>query len=116
MPDRPPRALRTDHELNGKQSGMLGRRVKPDTANPPFELGPGQEFTVAIDNPDDYHTLKSTVEEKMPMSNIASCNGGISQVFFDDGTQWQHHRYLRADLNEPGHWIEMSPAGWSHAK
>jgi hypothetical protein len=96
-------------------SALLGRRVKPDT-NAPLELEPGQEFTVALESPDAYPTLKSTVEEKMPMSNIAACNGRIGQIFFEDGTQWQGHRYKRADLNEPGHWIEMSPAEWSHAK
>jgi hypothetical protein len=94
-------------------SAVLGRRLKPDTNTPPLELAAGQESTIAIENPDDYHTLKSTVEEKMPMSNIAACNGGISQVFFDDGTQWQHHRYLRANLDQPGRWIEMSFEEWS---
>jgi hypothetical protein len=97
-------------------SASLGRRLKPDTNTPSLELAAGQESTIAIENPDDYHALKSTVEEKLPMSNIAACNGGISQVFFEDGTQWSHHRYSRADLNEPGRWIEMSPTEWSHAK
>jgi hypothetical protein len=96
-------------------SALLGRRVQPDT-NAPLELEPGQEFTMTLESPDAYPTLKSTVEEKMPMSNVAACNGRIGQIFFEDGTQWQGHRYTRADLNEPGHWIEMSPAEWSHAK
>jgi hypothetical protein len=75
-------------------SAVLGHNLKPDTAVAPFELEPGQAFTMALESPDDYPTLKSSIEEKEPISNVAACNGGISQVFFGDGTQWQSHHYL----------------------
>jgi hypothetical protein len=94
-------------------SPVDGHRLKPDTASASFELEAGQEFTMALENPDDYHTLKSRVEEQQSMSNIAACNGGISQVFFEDGTQWESHHYLHADLDQPGHWIRMSFEEWS---
>ncbi|MFZ0278501.1 MAG: hypothetical protein WA254_13400 [Candidatus Sulfotelmatobacter sp.] len=94
-------------------SAVLGHRLQPDTANAPFDLEPSQEFTMALDSPDAYSTLKSSVEEKEPMSSIAACNGGISQVFFEDGTQWQSHHYLRADLDQRGRWIRMSFEEWS---
>jgi hypothetical protein len=92
-------------------SALLGRRLKPDTAAP-FELGPGQEFTLVLENPDDYPALESRVEERQPMSSITACNGGISRIFFDDGTQWQGHHYLRADLDHPGHWLRVSFQEW----
>ena len=95
-------------------SAVLGHRLKPDAASAPFELAAGQEFTIALESPSAYNALKSTVEEKEPMSNLAACNGGISQVIFEDGTQWQRHRYLRADLEHPGRWIKMSPEEWSN--
>jgi hypothetical protein len=94
-------------------SAVLGHNLKPDTAVAPFELEPGQAFTMALESPDDYPTLKSSIEEKEPISNVAACNGGISQVFFGDGTQWQSHHYLRADLEHRGHWIRMSFEEWT---
>jgi hypothetical protein len=97
-------------------SAVLGHRLNPDTESAPFLLEPGQEFTMALEGPDGYPRLKSSVEEKEPMANIAACNGRISQVFFEDGTQWQGHRYLRADLEHPGHWIKMSSEEWSKSR
>jgi hypothetical protein len=97
-------------------SASLGHRLKPDAATAPFELAPGQEFTVPIEKPDDYQALKSGIEEKQPVSSVTACNGGISQIFFEDGTQWQGHRYLRADPDQLGHWIRMSLEEWSSAK
>jgi hypothetical protein len=97
-------------------STSLGHRLKPDMATAPFELAPGQEFTMSLEPPGDYQSLKSTVEEKQPLSSVTACNGGISQIFFEDGTLWQGHRYLRPDPDQPGHWIRMSFEQWSGAK
>jgi len=94
-------------------SASLGRRLKPDSARAPFELAPGQEFTMPVESPADYEALRSRIEEKQPMSSVTACNGGISQVFFQDGTQWQGHHYLRADLERPGRWVRMSFEEWS---
>jgi hypothetical protein len=90
----------------------MGRRLKPDT-RPPFELAPDEEFTIGPENPDDYAASKSRIEEKQPMSSVTACNAGISQVFFEDGTQWHAHRYLRADPDHPGRWIAVSFKEWS---
>ncbi len=97
-------------------SAVLGHRLKPDTGRAPFELAPGQEFTMPIEDPDEYSALKSRIQEKQPMSSVTACNSGVAQIFFDDGTQWSGHRYLRADLDRPGHWIEMSFEDWVHQK
>jgi hypothetical protein len=94
-------------------SASLGRRLGPDTDRAAFELAPGQEFAIALEIPDEYPILKSRIEEKQPMSSVAACIGSISQIFFDDGTQWQSHHYLRADPDRPGHWIRMSVEEWS---
>jgi hypothetical protein len=92
------------------QEGLYvsGRKLHPDTNRAPFALEPGQEFNMALEIPDAYPALKSSVGEKEPVSNIAACNGRIGQVFFEDGTQWQGHRYMRADLEHRGAWIERS--------
>ncbi len=97
----------------GLYSGLTGLKRQPDTDKPPFELAPGAEFTVPLENPEDYQTLKSSVEEKESISAVTACSGGISQIFFDDGTQWQGHNYLRANPERPGHWIRMSVEEWS---
>jgi hypothetical protein len=97
-------------------SPLLGRRLKPDTDTARFELSPGQEFTMALESADDYPALVSWIESKEPISSVTACNGGITQIFFDDGTQWQGHRYLRADPDQPGHWSRISFEEWSGRK
>jgi len=94
-------------------SAVLGHSLKPDTAKAPFELAPEQEFTIALERPEDYPTLKSSMEERQPISSVTACNSRVGPVFFDDGTQWQGHRYLRADPDQPGHWLTMSFKEWS---
>lgn len=90
----------------------LGRRLNPDT-RPPFELAPDEEFTIGLEDVDDYTALKSRIEEKQSMSSVTACNAGISQIFFEDGTQWHGHRYLRTDPDHPGRWIAVSFKEWS---
>jgi len=92
-------------------SALLGRKHQPDTDRPSLELAPGQEFTIAAENPDE-----SNIDKETPISSITACSGGISQIFFDDGTRWQPHSYSRADPDRPGHWITMSFEEWSGAK
>jgi hypothetical protein len=94
-------------------SALLGHRLQPDTDRAPFELAPGQEFTMALENPDEYPALRSRIEEKQPISSVTACNSRIVRVFFEDGTQWQDHQYLRANPDQPGHWIPMSFEDWS---
>lgn len=96
----------------GLYSGLTGLKRQPDTDRAPFELEPGAEFTVPLEDPEDYQTLKSSVEEKEPLSAVMACNCGVSHIFFDDGTQWQGHNYMRADSQRPGHWIRMSLEEW----
>lgn len=105
--------LRPEAEL---YSVRLRRRLQPDTG-PTFELAPGQNYTIPFENPDYYPGLKSSVEERTgSISAVNGCTGGISQVFFEDGTQWQGHKYLRADTDNPGHWIKMSVNEWADTK
>jgi len=80
----------------------LGRMSAPDsTRRPAFELPPGQEFTILLEDPKDYPALKSTVEARQPMSTVNACNAGLGAIFFADGTQWQSHKYLRP-TDQPG--------------
>jgi hypothetical protein len=97
-------------------SVRLKRRLQPGTGSA-FELSPGQTYTIPFENPDYYPGLKSSVEErKRSMSSVNGCTGGIGQVFFEDGTQWQGHKYLRPDTDNPGHWIKMSVSEWADTK
>jgi hypothetical protein len=66
-----------------------------------------------LENPDDYAALKSRIEEKQSMSNVAACNADFGQIFFEDGTEWHGHRYLRADPDHPGRWMGVSFKEWS---
>jgi hypothetical protein len=97
-------------------SRLLGHTIKPDTSKDPLDLAPGEELSIAIENPENYPALRSRIEERQPMSSLTACDGGISRIFFDDGTQWQAHSYLRADPERPGRWIRMSFEDWSGAK
>jgi hypothetical protein len=97
-------------------SFSMGTKSKPDSG-PAFELAPGQTYTIAFESPDYYPGLKSSIaERKGSISAANACNGGISHVFFDDGTQWQGHRYMRADPDTRGRWITIKPQEWSGAK
>lgn len=97
-------------------SMILGHKLHPDPG-PAFELAPGQTFTIAYENPAYYPGLKKSVgERKGSISAVNGCNGGVSDVFFEDGTRWQSHHYMRADPDKRGHWIIITPEEWLGAK
>lgn len=76
---------RPEHAL---YSVRLGHSSSPDKdRRPAFELLPGQEFTIALQDPKTYTDLKSTVEAKQPLSTINGCDAGIGTIFFEDGTK-----------------------------
>jgi hypothetical protein len=95
---------------------MLGHELHPDPG-PAFELAPGQTYTIALEDPANYPGLKSSIEErKESLSAANGCTGGVSDVFFADGTRWQWHRYQSADPDKRGHWINLTPEEWSNVK
>jgi hypothetical protein len=97
-------------------SPFTGRKGKPDSERrPAFELLPGQEFTIAVENPENYEFLKSTVEHRQPIATVTACPIGIPHVFFADGTQWQGHRFMRP-TDTPGHYTTISLNEWSEYK
>jgi hypothetical protein len=98
-------------------SMLTGHELHPDSG-PAFELAPGQTYTIALEDPAIYGGLKSSVEEsKGSISAANACNGpGVGIVFFEDGTQWQGHRYLRADPDTRGHWITITRDEWLNVK
>jgi hypothetical protein len=93
-------------------SASLGRWLEPDTSATPFSLPPGQTFTIPLEDPEQYQALKSKIEETQPISTMAACDASVSHVFFADGTQWEGHRYKRADPDRPGRWIQISLHDW----
>jgi hypothetical protein len=93
-------------------SASLGRWLEPDTKIAPFSLPAGQAFNMPIEDPGEYPALKSRIEETQPIGTISACDADISQVFFQDGTKWEGHRYKRADPSQPGRWIQISLQDW----
>jgi hypothetical protein len=54
-------------------SVLTGLAVQPDSAKrPPFDLPPGHEFTIAVQDPPGYADLKSSVEARQPMSTVTA--------------------------------------------
>jgi hypothetical protein len=101
---------RPEHAL---YSTIRGRKGQPDsTRRPPFELPPGQEFTIPLEDPQNYANARSLIEAKEPLSSVTACAGEVSTVFFEDGTMWQDHHYRRA-AEEPGKWKTITFEDWS---
>jgi hypothetical protein len=101
---------RPKHALYSVRTGLI---AQPDSdRRPPFVLAPGQEFTIALQNPEDYADLKSSVEARQPMSTVTACDAQIGDIFFEDGTRWGEHRYLRAG-EQPGRWTTISFDEWT---
>jgi hypothetical protein len=102
---------RPEHAL---YSMRLGHAVKPDTdKRPAFELAPGQEFTISIEDSLNYSTLQSEVEKRAPISNVTACSARVSTIFFDDGTMWQPHAYSRA-ADDAGSWRRITFEEWAN--
>jgi hypothetical protein len=97
-------------------SYRLGHRLHAD-AGPPLELAPGQTLILPLEDGDYYPKLKASIEEKEgAISTVAASVASIGEIFFEDGTQWQPDKYLRPDMDEPGHWVTISREDWSSAK
>jgi hypothetical protein len=89
------------------------RTFAPDT-DAPFELAPGADFTMLIENPKNYSKLKAFIERRMLMSNVDALHSGTITVFFHDGTRWVsiNHSYSRPAA-EPGKWTKISFEEWA---
>lgn len=94
-------------------STRLKRPLKADTA-PAFELAPGQEFTIPLEDPQDYPALKSQVEQTEPMSRVTACNGGIGTIYFEDDTKWHGMGNEYSKPVGPGQWVTISFDQWSN--
>ena len=90
--------LRPEHALHSGD-----RTFRPDTGAP-FELPPGEEFTILIEDPN----------RPVFVSNVTALDTGTITVFFDDGTQWisVNHSYSRP-ASEPGKWTKISFEEWA---
>ncbi|MGA8503175.1 MAG: hypothetical protein WB683_16590 [Candidatus Sulfotelmatobacter sp.] len=90
-----------------------GRTFPPDT-NPSFELAPGEEFTMPIEDPRDYPALRTRIEERLPISSVTAMDSQAITVFFEDGTRWisASHSYSRPAA-QPGKWTRISYEEWA---
>jgi len=103
---------RPDHAL---YSGLRGTKTQPDSRRrSPFELPPGGEFNMTLEDPKNYPTLKSNIEARQPISTATACDATISAIFFEDGTRWSAHKYWRA-AQEPGRWTEIAFENWANS-
>lgn len=78
------------------------RTFRPDSGAP-FELTPGEEFTMLIEDPN----------RTVPIPDVTALDTGTITVFFDDGTMWVsvNHSYSRPAA-EPGKWTKISYEEW----
>jgi hypothetical protein len=98
---------------NALYSPITGKLHKPDAdERPAFELAPGQEFTIALEDPQSYPSLKSQIEAVEPISAVTACNSGIGDIYFEDGSRWNQHQYWRA-TDQPGGWTTIPFDEWS---
>jgi len=98
---------------NALYSPITGKLHKPDAdERPAFELASGQEFTIALQDPQSYPSLKSQIEAVEPISAVTACNSGVGDIYFDNGTRWESHHYWRA-AEQPGRWTPISFDEWS---
>lgn len=93
---------RPEHAL---YSTALKRSLVADS-RPGFELAPGQEFTMPIQDPALYPALKQRAGE------VSGCNSSITTIFFSDGTKWEGHAYFRP-AEQRGAYSQISFEDWS---
>jgi len=89
---------RPEHALHS------GDRIFRPVTVAPFELVPGEEFTMLIEDP----------KRRLPKPNVTALDTGTITVFFDDGTRWisVNHSYSRPAA-EPGKWTKISFEEWA---
>lgn len=99
---------RPEHALHS------GDRTFPPDTNASFELAPGEEFTMPIEDPRDYPALRTRIEERLPMSSVTAMDSQAVTVFFEDRTRWisVNHSYSRPAA-QPGKWIKLSFEEWA---
>jgi hypothetical protein len=102
---------RPEHELHS------GDRTFPPDTNASFELAPGEEATMPIEDATDYPALKARIEKWMPISTVTAMNGGTLTVYFEDGTRWisANHSYSRP-APQAGKWTKLSFEEWAAGK
>jgi hypothetical protein len=100
-----------------EQALHSGDRTFPPDTDASFELAPGEEFTMPIEDPRDYPALKARIEKRLPISSVTAMDGGTVTVFFEDGTRWisVNHSYSRPAA-QPGKWTKLSFEEWAAGK
>jgi hypothetical protein len=99
---------RPEHALHS------GQHTLPPDTNPSFELQPGEEFTMPIEDPKDYPALRTRIEKRLPISSVTALDSQAVTVFFEDGTKWisANHSYNRPAA-QPGKWTKISYEEWA---
>jgi len=93
------------------EQALHAARIPPRN-DAPFELAQGEEFTMPIQDPEDYPALKAHIEKKLSISNVTAMTAVVT-VLFEDGTRWLsiNHSYSRPG-EQPGDWIKISYEEW----
>ena len=67
----------------------------------PLQFAPGQELVIPFaDHWDD--SIRSTVEETRPFSDVRLCNISFVVFYFEDGMEWSTGGYFAPDPARPG--------------
>lgn len=78
-----------------------------DPARSPILVGPGKELSVPVIDPNRFGEVKGILEDRQPLSSIASVRLDVATVYFEDGTKWAGG-YFRPDFSASGKYIHIS--------
>ena len=86
-----------------------GQRILPDNSKQPLLLAPGQTLVIRIaDYLDD---IRSSLEEKLPLSRVTRVSIDRLRFFFADGLRWKNlDGFALPDPNHPGQYRSPDPA------
>jgi hypothetical protein len=108
----------TQHPLVGA-GNQIGERPKHarystirgawqnDPARDPILIEPGHEFGLPAIDPGRFDEVKQVIENRQPLSSIATIRLDVATIYFEDGTKWAGG-YFRPDFSAPGKYIHIS--------
>jgi hypothetical protein len=86
-----------------------GSKIPPDTTKKPLLFAPGQTLVIPV--ADYVDAIQSTVEEKIPLSQITKVNIRRANFYFVDGMRWDsvYTGYYAPDSDHPGKYTKLAP-------
>lgn len=83
-----------------------GKKIELPTSQP-LHLMPGQELKISLSP--YYGEMTTSIERKLPVSQVTSCWIRLQQFYFADGTRWAPGNFQKPDPNVPGKYLTITP-------